>query len=747
MPKPWHRALWCLWAIGLSIVSVRAEDVVSLAQRLNHSDKVERREAAYQLLQAGERAAPVINQLIRALDDEDVQVWYRATMTLAAIGPKAHKAIPDLIRHMGGEGVRYGEQSSHRSAFALSRIGETALPALTEALADDNALRRHGAVSALGMIGVRAASGTMSAVLALLGDESEAVRKEASETLVIYGESSLPALLERLNDESTSVRAQAAYTIGRFGPGAITTRLALMNAFHQNDDDSVRAACLKALVACKADLELITPWLIESLLEEGDMREAAIDAILNVQNPSAHLVPALASLLTDRDEANRLLVADVLSRIGPDSQSAAHVIIARIDEAALSDAEKESLTKALIAMGPVILPQIFSKLAASNIDAISEASWPIIWLKALGPRLTRSIEAALPPQSPTLYFAILEALSDYPQRSVKVQQAVMGAYGEKHPKIRAAATRALHRIRLAPRPWERAMKRALRDEAPEVRLAALRALPRSPLSQDALRQALIDALDQEPEVRLAAVEEIAKLGEEGKPAEKALMGLLGASDPILTKAVVKAFGAMKSSRAEVMETMIGYLKLSDSELQEVSLKALASIGTPAQKAIPTVKAMFEHEQLGVNALEAFAKIETDPKQLVPVFLDAVAHESPDYRQPAIEGLSRLGEKAAPAAPSLFKLLSAQGKDDRRLILGAIREMRVRDVDLILSVIENDDPVVRLYACDQLGRLGKDAEKAVPELRKALRDDYSFVRRRAGEALRKITGEESRRHRR
>jgi hypothetical protein len=47
--------------------------------------------------------------------------------------------------------------------------------------------------------------------------------------------------------------------------------------------------------------------------------------------------------------------------------------------------------------------------------------------------------------------------------------------------------------------------------------------------------------------------------------------------------------------------------------------------------------------------------------------------------------------------------------------------------------------VRLFACESLGRIGPEAERAIPKLEKVKRDRYDFVRRRAEDAIRRIRG--------
>ena len=76
-------------------------------------------------------------------------------------------------------------------------------------------------------------------------------------------------------------------------------------------------------------------------------------------------------------------------------------------------------------------------------------------------------------------------------------------------------------------------------------------------------------------------------------------------------------------------------------------------------------------------------------------------------------------------------------EDRKVTMDALRKVRVRDVDLYISVLDNDDPLVRLFACQVLRRVGKGARKAESEIRKLTSDKYDYVRREARRALESI----------
>ena len=131
-----------------------AVEVATLAQELGAPNVTVRRDAAYALDRLGAGAKDAVPALVRALDDSDKQVWSFAISALANIGPDAKDAIPALIDGFGSRRSRGRDrrQAQTRAAFALSRIGAAAMPALIEALRSDDNGVRAGAAKALASV-------------------------------------------------------------------------------------------------------------------------------------------------------------------------------------------------------------------------------------------------------------------------------------------------------------------------------------------------------------------------------------------------------------------------------------------------------------------------------------------------------------------------------------------------------------------------------------------------------------------
>jgi HEAT repeat protein len=143
-----------------------ADDSVNvLIERLRASNPGVRGMAAEELGQMGAAAKAAIKPLAKAVTaDEDLNVRYWAARALAAMGPAAGEAVPALMGALrttfpdrGLQGPdRYYADARSACAEALGRIGaeaKIALPALREALADEEPSVREAAQEAIDRIG------------------------------------------------------------------------------------------------------------------------------------------------------------------------------------------------------------------------------------------------------------------------------------------------------------------------------------------------------------------------------------------------------------------------------------------------------------------------------------------------------------------------------------------------------------------------------------------------------------------
>lgn len=200
---------------------------------------------------------------IQALKTDDTLARRRATDALGLLGPAAREALPALAQALRDE----DEPVRLNAAYALGEIGGPAVPALADALrtGPEDARRAAGyglaaagapaveallgmagnaeeqvrlaAVDALGDLGPTAAV-AVPVLAGALGDESGWVRRHAAEALGFVGAAAgdaAPALAEALRDERPYVRFNAATALARIGPGAAAAVPALVQTLGDAD--------------------------------------------------------------------------------------------------------------------------------------------------------------------------------------------------------------------------------------------------------------------------------------------------------------------------------------------------------------------------------------------------------------------------------------------------------------------------------------------------------------------------------
>ncbi len=416
--------------------------------------------------QTGSDATAIAN-LIRAVQDSDVGVRYRAVIALGRYGQRAREAIPALITALK-DSDRVSPLSAtvgNAAARVLGHeIGASAVPALLSALGDStfvvranalvgleevyslypvtsrppatielmnaltNALRdrdariRAPAAFVAGQIGPSAAAVLPSLVTALQDREAD-VRADAAKSIGEIGErpnlgrgesaakSAVPALAATLSDRDARARANAAWALGWIGPASVTALPSLIAAL-KDTDESVRQEVADALGLIGREAKDAVPALISALKDtDSSVRAKAADSLGAIGEPPANgsssavrAVPALTAALSDADDEVRENAAEALGTIGPAAKDSVPGLIS-----AIADKDDIVQRKAIEALGSIGPP------ASAAVPTIAGA------LSSDGARIRESAAEALGrigPSSRTAVIPLMTLLRDA-QRDVR----------------------------------------------------------------------------------------------------------------------------------------------------------------------------------------------------------------------------------------------------------------------------------------------------------------------------------------
>jgi len=183
---------------------------------------------AMELLAAiGPAAKPATDSLMAALADGDPAIAGDAAVAIAAIGPDAAAAVPELRKIIDADGVPTGLRYS--AAYALGRIGPAAKPAaarLRELAASDDEL--------------------------LATVATWATMKVEPEDRSLF-DSAVPLLRKAIRGERELVRLEAAVALGDIGAAAVKAIPILELVSEEDPSSSVRSAAAAALAKIRAE--------------------------------------------------------------------------------------------------------------------------------------------------------------------------------------------------------------------------------------------------------------------------------------------------------------------------------------------------------------------------------------------------------------------------------------------------------------------------------------------------------------
>jgi HEAT repeat protein len=203
------------------------------------------------LREQGPKAAEAAPELIKLLQDDDLQIRTVAAAALGQIGASPGDAVPALMAVLKRD--RRPEAVDALTTFGPA--AKEAIPLLTELLRAREADLRWRAAYALGKLGPGAAS-AVPVLIAALKDEDPDVREHAAEALGDIGpaaKQATEALAKALQDPSQRVRRDAVRSLGQIGPDARAALPAIRALLAKKDEIArVRDAATKSVQQIEA---------------------------------------------------------------------------------------------------------------------------------------------------------------------------------------------------------------------------------------------------------------------------------------------------------------------------------------------------------------------------------------------------------------------------------------------------------------------------------------------------------------
>jgi HEAT repeat protein len=222
--------------------------------------------------------------------------------------------------------------------------------------------------------------------------------------------------------------------------------------------------------------------------------------------------------------------------------------------------------------------------------------------------------------------------------------------------------------------------------------------------------------------------------------------------PELRREAIKAIASLGPAGQEALPVLIRATRDENEEVRYWAVDGLRRLGPAAREAAPSLLVVLSDDTRGVQ-LAARGAMEAIGPAAAAVLAPALRSPDPWLRANAAEALGVIGEAKGPAVADLMRLLAddslwvrasaawalghlgKQARPAARPLATALQEELRRDPEL-REPSQQVRVVNLVYA---LGRLGKDAGKAVPLIVSVLHDGNDSLRSAAAEALAGIGG--------
>ncbi|MEG4839795.1 HEAT repeat domain-containing protein [Microcoleus sp. B9-D4] len=281
------------------------------------------------------------------------------------------KEISSLIQKLKSNDEREIDAAIEK----LIKIGEPAIPALTEALQDKNSLVGRSAAEVLAKIGPPA----IPALAKGLKNSDPFVRiisASALERIRAEAKTAVPLLVPALKDSEARVRSSAASALGSLGAEAKTAVPQLIPLL-KDSDANVRFTATSALGKIGTEAKMAVPQLIPLLKDfKAYVRGSAASALESIGAEAKTVVPQLIPLLKDSDASVRFSAASALKKIGAEAKTVVPQLVPLLKD---SDAKMRSsaafVLGSIAAEAKTTVPQLIPLLQDSQADVrISVAS-------------------------------------------------------------------------------------------------------------------------------------------------------------------------------------------------------------------------------------------------------------------------------------------------------------------------------------------------------------------------------------
>ena len=325
-----------------------------------------------------------MTELAKLLDAEE-QVRLAALAELLKGEAPPVPIVPEVAERLNDP----SEEVRKLAVLVLERAGASAIPALAPALDEKQPTSvRVLAASALAKAGQNATPGINPLCACLLSHDGT-LRWHAAFALGKIGASAVPALQVALRSADPEVLCAVADALGWIGSGAQAVLDDLKRLASSSAPLPVRLACHSALVKISGDASAGLPMLLATLKEKDPIgRASALERIGHLRTMARESAPMLLPYLADSSGEVRAAAALALGRIEattPETIEALTCVLADLEPDARANAgialasmgaAAEPALPALRVMRRATAPRL-AAIAKAAVERISKQAQPV----------------------------------------------------------------------------------------------------------------------------------------------------------------------------------------------------------------------------------------------------------------------------------------------------------------------------------------------------------------------------------
>lgn len=525
--------------------------------------------------------------------------------------------------------------------------------------------------------------------IARLADANEDVRREASHALYEMcrdsGEevrAAITALVECLGDPDKKVRESAEWALSYCGSSALMRLVGCLSS----ENRLVRLHAVRS-IGNKHDEGIGAKDQLRKLLadEDSEIRENAARTLGIIGDKDERTLVGLRAMANSATASDRSAALHALGNLAPriEDEAKLHGWLIHVTEAVQDEDDGVRWSAFFLLRAIKVAPAASLPLWTRGLDDpdAEVADMAVCGLIELGEET--DISAAVP---------ALSRLVERDDRSSKSACEALKAIGNN---AKAAVTTLLG---------------ALKSKDPFLVTRAAEALWQIDRRAEESLPALANLLEEgEPGVVEGMCDVVHFLGPAAAPLTKPVLNVLANEDWDLKWAAADALGSIASPDPNVISALIVALGHKGGRVSPAAAHALAAIGQSA----------------------------------IPALVQVLVEEGDDDRRGwAADVLGHIGPKAKVALKPLAMLLRHENPELRAwcaIALGKIGRLK-EIVPILIRILENRNPRgLRYQAAEALGSIGAGARRAIPTLKKLLRDEDEEIRAAVKAAIAKIQG--------